>query len=103
MAIHLGLLDRGGPFPPHRVALSAGTLGLRAISRWNAPDEMRVTFGASQEDQTLFVDGHYLEASSIEGDDPPQRATVQENGQIGYFVAADPPPPAKIAFRLNTE
>nr|WP_210162203.1 hypothetical protein [Rhizobium leguminosarum] len=103
LACLLGLLGRGGPFSRHRIALPAGTLELPAISRWNAPDEMRVTLAPSPGDQTLFVDARFLEVFSIEGVDPPQKATVQRNGRIGYVFAADPSAPAKIVFRLHTE
>ncbi|RWX22784.1 hypothetical protein [Rhizobium leguminosarum] len=64
---------------------------------------MRVTLAPSPGDQTLFVDARFLEVFSIEGVDPPQKATVQRNGRIGYVFAADPSAPAKIVFRLHTE
>ncbi len=87
----------------HKIVLSSGSLELPAISRWNAPDEMRVAFGPAQGDQTLFVDPRFLEAFSIEGVDPPQKATVQTSGRIGYVFASDPTAPTKIVFRLHTE
>ena len=73
------------------------------ISRWNAPDEMRVHLRASDRDQTVFVDPRFLEAFSIDGVDPPQNTTVRKNGRIGYVFSSDPSAPAKIVFRLQTQ
>src|SRR4051794_34172037 len=56
LACLLGLLGRGGIFSMETIQSSGATIEIPAISRWNAPDEMRVTLAASDKDQTLFVD-----------------------------------------------
>jgi hypothetical protein len=54
-------------------------------------------------DQTVFVDPRFLESFSIEGVDPPQKATARADGLIGYVFGSDPSGPAKIVFRLQTQ
>jgi hypothetical protein len=99
----LGLLGRGGMFSSRLVEFSGGTIEMPAISRWNAPDEMQVSLPPSERDQTVFVDPRFLEAFSIDGMDPPQKATVQKNGRIGYVFSSDPSASATIVFRLQTQ
>lgn len=103
IACLLGLLGRGGLFSTTIVGSFGGTIEIPAISRWNAPDEMRVGLPASDRDQTFFVDPRFLEAFSIDSIDPPQKATVRRNGRIGYVFASDPSAVAKIVFRLQTQ
>ncbi len=103
LACLLGLLGRGGMFSTTRVVSSGGTIEMPAVSRWNAPDEMRVLLPASDRDQTVFVDPRFLEAFSIDGVDPPQIGTIRKDGRIGYVFRSDPSAPAKIVFRLQTQ
>jgi hypothetical protein len=103
IACLLGLLGRGGMFSTKIVESAGGTIEIPAISRWNAPDEMRISLPASDRDQTVFVDPRFLEAFSIEGVDPPQIATVREDGRIGYVFSSDRTAPAQIVFRLQTQ
>ena len=103
LACLLGLLGRGGIFATNTIETSGGTIEIPAISRWNAPEEMRVTLAASDKDQTIFVDSRFLESFSIEGIDPPQKGTLQKDGRIGYVVSSDPAAQAKILFRLRTQ
>jgi hypothetical protein len=103
VACLLGLLGRGGMYSTRIVQTSRGTIEMPAISRWNAPDEMRVSLPAGNSDQTVFVDPRFLQAFSIDGIDPPQKATVRKNGRIGYVFGTDPSAPAKIVFRLQTQ
>ncbi|NLR97026.1 hypothetical protein HGP17_09275 [Rhizobium sp. P38BS-XIX] len=103
LACLLGLLGRGGIFSMKAVASSGGDIEIPAISRWNAPDEMRVTLGASVVDQTVYVDSRFLETFSVDGIDPPQKTTVQKNGRIGYVFRSDETASAKIIFRLKTQ
>lgn len=103
LACLLGLLGRGGVFSIQSIRSAGGTIEAPAISRWNAPDEMRVTLASGNNDRTVFVDPRFLEAFSIDGIDPPQKGTIQTGGRIGYVFASDPSSSAKIVFRLQTQ
>jgi protein-L-isoaspartate(D-aspartate) O-methyltransferase len=103
LACLLGLLGRGGVFSTKTIDSSGGTIEIPAISRLNAPDEMRVTLSASDKDQTIVVDPRFLESFSIEGIDPPQKGTLQKEGRIGYVFSSDPVAHAQIVFRLQTQ
>lgn len=104
IACLLGLLGRGGLFSRSVVQMAQGSLDMPAISRWNAPDELTVTFGPTDHDQdrTVFIDPRFLEAFSVEGIDPPQKTTFARNGHIGYVFAADPTAEIAVIFRLQT-
>ncbi|MDM9627732.1 hypothetical protein QTL95_17695 [Rhizobium sp. S152] len=99
----LGLLGRGGVFSSKTVGFSGGSIELPAISRWNAPDEMRVSLSASDEDRAVFVDARFFEVFSIDGVDPPQKATTRKGGRIGYIFGADPTASVTVVFRLQTQ
>jgi len=103
LACLLGLLGRGGIFSTNTVASSGGTIELPPISRWNAPDQMRVSLLASDRDQTVFVDARFLEAFSVNGVEPPQKGNVQKNGLIGYVFNSDLSASANVVFRLQTQ
>ncbi|MDM9644810.1 hypothetical protein [Rhizobium sp. S163] len=103
IACLLGLLGRGGIFSRRTIEYSGGSIEIPAISRWNAPDEMRVILPASRGDQIVFVDPRFLEAFSIEGVDPPQKGTTRKDGRIGYIFGADPTASSRIVFRLQTQ
>lgn len=98
-----GLLGRGGMFSRGTVHFAHGSIDLPAISRWNAPDDLKVTFSASGQDQIVMVDPQFLESFSVEGIDPPQKATVARGGRIWYVFSADPAGPTHIVFRLQTQ
>ena len=85
------------------VHLTQGTIELPAISRWNAPDNLKVTLIAAAQNQIIFVDPQFLESFSVERIDPPQKATVARDGRIGYVFSADPTGPTSIVFRLQTQ
>lgn len=103
VACLIGLLGRGGPFSRSVMPLSEGSLDLPAISRWNAPDELKVTFSASQQDRVVVIDTAFLEAFSIEGIDPPQTSTFARDGRIGYVFPGDPTASTTVVFRLHTQ
>ena len=92
IACLLGLLGRGGLFSRSVVQMAQGSLDLPVISRWNAPDELTVTFYATDQDRAVIVDPRFLEAFSVEGIDPPQKTTFARDGHIGHVFAADPRP-----------
>jgi protein-L-isoaspartate(D-aspartate) O-methyltransferase len=103
LACLLGLLGRNGVFSAQTVASSGGEIEIPSISRWNAPDEMRVTLVSGTADQTVFVDARFLEAFSVEGIDPPQKDILRKDGRIGYVFGSDPSATSKIVFRLQTQ
>ncbi|QKK27140.1 protein-L-isoaspartate(D-aspartate) O-methyltransferase [Rhizobium hidalgonense] len=99
----LGLLGRGGPFSRQTLLLSDGSVDFPIISRWNAPEDMTVNFTASSEDRVFTVDAAFLQTFSVQGIDPPQKATFAREGRIGYVFPADPTGPTQIVFRLQTQ
>jgi protein-L-isoaspartate(D-aspartate) O-methyltransferase len=103
LACLLGLMGRGGLFSTKVMQSAGGTIEIPAISRWNAPDDMRVSLPPSAMDQTVFVDPRFLDAFSIDGVDPPQKTTVRKDGRIGYVFGSDAITPARIVFRLQTQ
>ncbi len=84
IACLLGLLCRGGLFSRSVVQMAQGSLNLPVISRWNAPDELKVTFSATDQDRTIIIDPRFLEAYSVEAIDPPQKTTFARDAHIGY-------------------
>ncbi|MBY5536184.1 protein-L-isoaspartate(D-aspartate) O-methyltransferase [Rhizobium leguminosarum] len=99
----LGLLGRGGPFSRQTLLLPEGSVDFPVISRWNAPEDMTVTFTPSSEDRIFTIDGAFLQSFSVQGIDPPQKATFARDGRIGYVFPADPAGPTQIVFRLQTQ
>lgn len=85
------------------VPTAQGSLDLPAISRWNAPDELKVTLSASDQDRTVILDPPFLEAFSVQGIDPPQQQTFARDGHIGYVFAADATAETTVIFRLQTQ
>ena len=98
-----GLLGRGGPFSRNTLILTGGSVDFPAISRWNAPEDMTVSFAPSTEDRVFTIDADFLRTFSVQGIDPPQKATFSRDGRIGYVFPADPAQPTHIVFRLQTQ
>ncbi|WP_261326876.1 DUF421 domain-containing protein [Rhizobium leguminosarum] len=98
----LGLLERGGPFSRQSLILPEGSGDFPVISRWNAPEDMTVTFAPSSEDRVFTINAAFLQGFSVQGIDPPQKATFARDGRIGYVFPADPPEPsvAEIKFAI---
>ncbi|MBB4252132.1 protein-L-isoaspartate(D-aspartate) O-methyltransferase [Rhizobium sp. BK008] len=99
----LGLLGRGGPLSRQTLLLPDGSVDFPVISRWNAPEYMTVNFTPSSDDRIFTIDAAFLQTFSIEGVDPPQKATFARAGRIGYVFPADPAGPTQIVFRLQTQ
>ncbi|MDC7745999.1 MULTISPECIES: protein-L-isoaspartate(D-aspartate) O-methyltransferase [Rhizobium] len=99
----LGLLGRGGPFSRQTLLLPDGSVDFPVISRWNAPEDMTVKFTPSSEDRVFTIDAAFLQTFSIQGIDPPQKATFAREGRIGYVFPADPAGSTQIVFRLKTQ
>lgn len=55
------LFGRGGMFSRSLVHFTQGSIDLPAISRWNAPDDLKVTLIAAAQDQIIFFDLQFLE------------------------------------------
>ncbi|MGO8368079.1 protein-L-isoaspartate(D-aspartate) O-methyltransferase [Rhizobium ruizarguesonis] len=99
----LGLLGRGGPFSRQTLLLADGSVDFPVISRWNAPEDMTVNFTPSSEDRVFTIDAAFLQTFSVQGIDPPQKATFVRAGRIGYVFPADPAGLTQIVFRLQTQ
>jgi protein-L-isoaspartate(D-aspartate) O-methyltransferase len=78
-------------------------LDLPAISRWEAPENLKITFHASEHDQIVSIDRRFLESFSVEQVTPPQRTVYAREGRINYVFAADPTRQTSVVFRLRTE
>ncbi|ARM90635.1 protein-L-isoaspartate O-methyltransferase protein (plasmid) [Rhizobium sp. CIAT894] len=103
VACLLGLLGRGGPFSRQTIAFPGGAVDFPVLSRWNAPETMTVNFAPSSEDRVFTIDAAFLQSFSIEGVDPPEKATLVRQGRIGYVFPSDPAGPTQIVFRLQTQ
>jgi protein-L-isoaspartate(D-aspartate) O-methyltransferase len=103
VAALFGALGRGGLLSQQELKLAGGSLELPIITRWNAPDELRVFFSPSASERRLVVDPHFLTIFSVEGIDPPQKAADYENGRIGYVFPADPGATSQVILRLHTQ
>ncbi|RFB85824.1 protein-L-isoaspartate O-methyltransferase [Rhizobium leguminosarum bv. trifolii] len=103
LACLLGLLGRGGLFSRQMLFLADGSIDFPVISRWNAPEDMVVNFAPSSEDRIFTMDAEFLQTFSVEGVDPPQRATFAREGRIGYVFPGDPAGRTQVVFRLQTQ
>lgn len=103
VACLLGLFGRGGPLAHRELRLAAGSIDYPAIARWNAPDELRVSFLPSSNDQKLVVDSRFLEAFSIEGIDPPAKGSSAADGLISYVFPGALTRPGEVVFRLQAQ
>lgn len=103
LACLLGLLGRGGPFSRQELFLPDGSVSFPVISRWNAPEDMVVTFAPSSADRIFTIDAEFLRTFAVKGVDPPQKATFVRDGRIGYIFPADPAAPTLVVFRLQTQ
>jgi protein-L-isoaspartate(D-aspartate) O-methyltransferase len=64
---------------------------------------MTVNFTPSSEDRVFTIDAAFLQTFSVQGIDPPQKATFVRAGRIGYVFPADPAGLTQIVFRLQTQ
>ena len=103
IACLLGAFGRGGYLSRAVSTSPRGVVDAPRITRWNAPDDLRITFAPSTEDCLFYVDGRFFETFSIEGVDPPQKATIVRDGLTGYVFPSDPSKPTMIVFRLQVQ
>ena len=99
----LGAFGRDGYFARSMASSRAGVIDFPALTRWNAPDKLEVTFAPSNEDRVFLVDGRFFDVFSVEGIDPPQKATLVKDGLSGYVFPSDPAKPTRVTFRLQTQ
>lgn len=99
----LGAFGSGGPLSRATSSSIAGVVEYPAATRWNAPDDLHVTFPPSTTDRVFFVDGRFFDAFSVEGIDPPQKATMVREGLTGYVFPTDRDKPTRVTFRLQTQ
>jgi len=98
-----GAFGRGGPLSRAHVESSDGVVDLPVIARWNAPEEIVVTFRPSPFDSVFLVDGRFFELFSVETVDPPQKTTFARDGLTRYVFPNDSTRPTKVIFRLQTQ
>jgi hypothetical protein len=103
LACLLGITGKGGYFSRASIETPAGTVDYPFLSRWNAPDVVRVRFQPSGNDQAFVIDAAFLDAFSIEGIDPPPRLVEPKDGLIRYVFPADRQQPTQVSFRLHTQ
>ena len=103
IACLLGAFGRGGYLSRSNETSSAGSVDFPVITRWNAPDDLVVSFAPSPADRTFFVDDKFYEVFSVENVDPPQKAIVVRNGMTGYVFPSDPARATRATFRLKTQ
>ena len=103
IACLLGLLGRGGPLSRQTVVLPGGTIDVPAISRWNAPDEIKVVFQSSPNDRHLILDSRFLESFSIDDINPQQNSVAFEGGRAHYIFPSDPSGESAVVLRVNTQ
>ena len=103
IACLLGAFGRGG-YLSRSIATSAnGSTDFPVITRWNAPDDLVVSFAPSPADRTFFVDDRFYEVFSVETVDPPQKAVVVRDGMTGYVFPGDTARATRATFRLKTQ
>jgi len=103
IACLLGAFGRGGYLSRQETTSPLGAVDAPRITRWNASDKLRIAFAPSPEDRVVYVDGRFFQTFSIEGIDPPQKATVVRNGLTGYVFSSDPAKPTIVVFRLRAQ
>lgn len=103
IAALFGALGRSGPLSQQELKFAGGNIELPIVTRWNAPDELRVFFLPSSSDRRLVLDPDFLTIFSIESIDPPQKAADYENGRIGYVFPADAAATSQVILRLHTQ
>lgn len=103
LACLAGGFGRGGYLSRATDASTAGVIDYPAITRWNAPDDLVVSFAPSPDDRILLVDSRFFDVFSVENVDPPQKAVVVRDGMTGYVFPADPANAMRATFRLKTQ
>ncbi|MCS3742225.1 protein-L-isoaspartate(D-aspartate) O-methyltransferase [Rhizobium sp. BK661] len=74
-----------------------------AISRWHAPETIKITFDASADVRTFLVDEGFHRTFSLETIDPRPSETVVVDGRTGYRFPADPRAKLAVMLRLQTQ
>jgi len=99
----LGAFGRDGYLARSTSSSEAGVVDFPLLTRWNAPDKLMVTFAPSADDRIFYVDERFFDTFSVEGLDPPQKATLVKEGLTGYVFSSDPVKPTRVTFRLQTQ
>jgi protein-L-isoaspartate(D-aspartate) O-methyltransferase len=103
IACLFGAFGRGGYLAEERLDLVQGSIEFPSISRWNAPEDLKITFKPSAQENRFVVDSRFFDAFTVEGIDPPVARTVTEAGQIAYIFSADAQNPSQVVFRLQAQ
>lgn len=103
VAALLGAFGGDGYLSRAEVHFKDGSIQYPRLSRWNASDELLVTFNQSTNDCTLILDGDFLKTFSIENVDPPQKGVASANGAAVYIFPADATANKQVILHLKSE
>lgn len=99
----LGLTGGGGPLHATRLRLGPVEIELPRISRWQAPDELRLRILHGNGPHRLVLDQAFLDRFEIERIDPrPETRRAAPGGQVMDFLTLGPPP-HEITLHLRAE
>ncbi|WP_136685762.1 hypothetical protein [Falsirhodobacter xinxiangensis] len=85
----LGLTGSGGLLQKQSVSLGEVTLKLPRVSRWEAADEISITFGGNVETPSITISQPFFERFGVERIQPePASTTLTPFGQTFTFDAA---------------
>lgn len=103
LAALLGLTGGGGPLHAARLHLGPVEIELPRISRWQAPDELRLRVLEDDGPHRLVLDQAFLDRFEVERIDPrPETMRAAPRGQVMDFLALGPPP-HEITLHLRAE
>lgn len=89
----LGLTGSGGPLRGTSLRLDGAQVDLPRISRWEAADEISITFTAPAGPPTLRIGPEFFDKFSVERIQPePQATSLTAAGQVLTFPAQGPGP-----------
>ncbi|MBW9117375.1 hypothetical protein JNB88_27525 [Rhizobium cauense] len=103
VACLLGAFGRGGFLSRASIQSRGGQIDYPFITRWNAPDDLKLTFASSSGDHIFFVDSRFFDALSVERIEPPQKVTLVRDGLTGYVFPGGQSKPTRVTLRLQTQ
>ncbi|NGM46055.1 hypothetical protein G5B31_10940 [Rhodobacter sp. SGA-6-6] len=97
----LGFTGSGGPFQKQRIGFTDAVVELPRVLRWEAGDEMVITFDAPARTRSLRIGQSFADLIAIERIEPePAAARLVSGGQVLDFAAGgDAPHRVRLALR----